>query len=74
MWHAGDGMGWWMVLGSVWFVFFWALVIWAVVRVTERGNRNQESGESAVEILKKRYARGEIDKEQFDQMRRDLST
>jgi putative membrane protein len=52
-------------------VFFWALVIWAVVRITERGNQNQESGESAIEILRKRYARGEIDKEQFDQMRRD---
>ena len=67
-----DGMRWWMVLGSFWFVFFWALVIWAVVRVTERGNRNHEPGESAIEILRRRYARGEIDKEQFDQMRRDL--
>jgi putative membrane protein len=72
MWHMDDGMGWWMALGSFWFVFFWALVIWAVVRITERDNHNQQSGESATEILRKRYARGEIDKEQFDQMRRDL--
>jgi putative membrane protein len=72
MWHMNDGMGWWMVPGSFWYVFFWALVVWTVVRVTERGNRNQEFGESAIEILRKRYAKGEIDKEQFDQMRRDL--
>jgi putative membrane protein len=72
MWDMVDGMGWWMVLGSVWFVFFWAVVIWAIVRVTDRGNRNQEAGESAIEILRRRYARGDIDKDQFDQMRRDL--
>lgn len=72
MWHMDDGMGWWMLLGSFWFVFFWAVVIWVMVRVSERGNRNQEAEESAIEILRRRYARGEIDKEQFDQMRRDL--
>ena len=72
MWHMDGGMGWWMLIGSVWFVFFWAVVIWAIVRVTERLGRHEEPGESAIEILRLRYARGEIDKEQFDQVRRDL--
>ncbi|HLF76023.1 MAG TPA: SHOCT domain-containing protein [Dehalococcoidia bacterium] len=67
-----DGMGWWMALGSLWFVIFWAIVIWAIVRVTERSDRRQDTGESAIDILRRRYARGEIDKEQFDQMRHDL--
>ncbi|MGW8185900.1 MAG: SHOCT domain-containing protein [Desulfobacterales bacterium] len=31
-------------------------------------------GENALQILKKRYARGEIDKEQYLAMKRDLET
>jgi putative membrane protein len=53
-------------------VFFWAVVIWAIVRVTERTGRHGETSESAMEILRRRYASGEIDKDQFDQMRHDL--
>jgi putative membrane protein len=71
MWNAGDGMGWWMLLGSVWFVIFWAVVIWAVVRVTASG---RDAGEaSAIEIARRRYARGEIDREEFEKLRRDLA-
>ena len=72
MWHMDGGMGWWMVFGSLWFVLFWGLIIWVIVRITESGARHQESSESAMEILRRRYARGEIDKAQFDQMRHDL--
>ncbi len=67
--------------GGMWFGWiFWiailALVIWAVTQFTNR-NRTMDSSnfnekEIPLSILKKRYAKGEITKEQFDEMRKDL--
>ena len=75
MWHSGDGMGWWMVIGSVWMVFFWVAVAWLFFRFVARGESPvSSSSESALEIAKRRYAAGEISREQFDQLRRDLQT
>ena len=72
MWGSGEGMGWWMLVGSVWFVFFWAIVIWAVVRLTSRDG-GSGSGQTAIEVARQRYARGEITKEEFEEIRRNLA-
>jgi putative membrane protein len=69
MWGAwGFGMMLMMIL-------FWALVIAAVV-LGIRWLLSQGKGsrsDSALEILRERYARGEINKEEFEARRRDLS-
>lgn len=54
-------------------VFLGALFPKAVSNNANGGNAQQmESLQSATEILKQRYSRGEITQEQFVQMRRDL--
>jgi putative membrane protein len=84
MWfvHHGYDWGWgWWVFGAAWMVIFWggivALVVWAVTRVTgdrEKGRDQQRlEGRSPLDIAKERYARGEITREQFEQLRHDLT-
>ena len=36
MWDGHDGMGWWMLFGSIWFVIFWGLIIWGVATVVSK--------------------------------------
>jgi len=79
MWDHHDGMGWWMVIGSVWMIIFWiliiALVAWGIKSLS--GNRGSGSDvirkNDALGIARERYARGEISKEEFEQIKRDLS-
>jgi putative membrane protein len=76
MWDGHEGMGWWMLLGTVWFVLFWGAVIWAVATLASRLTRGESGGttdrESPLDIAKRRYASGEISKEEFDRLRADL--
>jgi putative membrane protein len=61
-----------MVLG----LLFWALIIGGVTLLVVYFVRNPKffspSGELPLDILKARYARGDITKEQFDAIKRDL--
>jgi putative membrane protein len=72
-----DGWGWGMGLGmGFMMIVFWALVIVAIVylvRYFARGGPiNGQLRETPLDILKKRYAKGEITKEQYDRMKEDL--
>lgn len=52
-------------------LLFWVLLI-AGVMLLVKWLRKQNTNESALEILKKRYAHGEIDKETFDRMKKEV--
>lgn len=77
MWDMGHGWGWWMGFGWIWIVGFWAVIIWAVLNLRARWSGDQDRGAeetgTALEILERRYARGELSDEQYEAMRRRLS-
>ncbi len=82
MWHGGDGMGWWMLWGGLMMIVFWggiiALIVWTIQSVTRRESGQTESPSTnpsprtPVDVAKERYARGEISREEFQQIKRDL--
>ena len=64
-----DGGGllmWFLILLVV------AAIIFFVIQSTKSRDRDRSSGETALDILKKRYARGEIGKEEFDEKKAHL--
>ncbi len=64
------GYGMW-ILGLI----FWILVIIGLVLLIKylwEGGGARREQESALEILKKKYARGEISKEEFEEKKKDL--
>ena len=76
MWAMNGGMGWgWGLFGALWMVVFWgsiiALVVWAINRLSRGGNEPPHS-QTPLDIAKSRYARGDISREEFEQIRRDL--
>lgn len=69
----GGMMGWFG--GGIMMALFWILLILAVVWIVrEVSGRNSSSSDSnrALEILKERYAKGEIDKKEFEEKKKDL--
>ncbi len=70
-WSNGWGMG----FGWIFMMAFWALVILGVVylvKLIAGGSKSGQSDESALDILKKRYAKGEISKEEFEARKKDI--
>ena len=86
MWGGmgGYGYGWdggWlgMGIGMIGMLLFWVLIIVGIVVLVKWLEGSQASAgappaKTALDILKERYARSEIDKEEFEQKKRDLSS
>lgn len=82
MWGGYDGFswGWGMGFGMISMVLFWVLIILGIVILVKwiaAGSSGSDSGaareKTALDILKERYARGEIDREEFEQKKKDLA-
>ena len=69
--------GWGMSFGWIFMILFWILVVLGIVALAKwlfSTTGSGESGKRPLEILKERYARGDIAREQYEQMRRDLES
>jgi putative membrane protein len=62
----GYGFGW------LFMILVWVLVIVGIVALIKWLSSSTQRGETPLEILKARYARGEIGKEEYERMRREL--
>ncbi len=62
--HTSFRMG----LGFVLMLVFWVAVIWLIFELFVREHEKTDS----LEIVKNRYARGEISKKQFEQIKKEL--
>ncbi len=82
-WHDGWGMGWGfghMAFGGLMMLLFWGGIIVVILLAvrwigsgSSQGGGPQPPAKRALEILRERFARGEIDKEEFEERRRLLS-
>ncbi|CAC9606831.1 hypothetical protein [uncultured Gammaproteobacteria bacterium] len=72
---SNDGFGM-MGLGGGFMWIFWILLIVVIVWMVKESSENKSAfkpSKSALDILKERYAKGDIGKEEFEQKRSDLT-
>ena len=68
-WNFGFGFGWLIIIVS------FILIIFGIVQLVRFGGsagRRTLPDETPLDVLKKRYARGEITKEEFEAKKKDM--
>ena len=82
-WHMGRwmmggwGTGW---FGMIFMIIFWGLIIfglvalirWLIQNTSSKAHSGIDTGSKAIDILKERYGRGEINRDEFESMQKDL--
>lgn len=68
-WDWGHGPFWG---GGFFMVIFWICIIFVIIYVLNNLIKGGQQPETALDILKKRYAAGGISKEEFEQMKRNI--
>lgn len=65
--------GWhWIGMATFWLVPIAVVALFAFV-ISQRTMKSDKKDETAVDILEKRYARGEINEQEFERMKKSLS-
>ncbi len=67
-------MGFGIGFGFIFMLLFWAAIIWIIVTIINAAqNTKMEDKDDALSILDKRYASGDIDKKQYEEMKKELN-
>jgi putative membrane protein len=73
MWCNLDQVSGWMIFGGIWsllvFILIILLIIWAVNKYSGKDTKDRIS---PLDIARERYAKGEISREEFEQIKKDL--
>ena len=64
----GFGMG----FGFLFMILFWGAVIWFIVALINSSQSNKKDDSGPITILKKRFAKGEITKKQYESMKKEI--
>lgn len=75
-WENGYMMNWGFGYGGMfmWLIFLIVVgvAVYFIIQASKAKNVAGPAQETPLDILKKRYAKGEINKEEFDRMKKDL--
>ncbi len=75
-WEYGYGPGW-GAFGLFHMLLWWVLILLGIIVLARWlfvGGRRRPREDRALDILRERYARGEIDKAEFDARKKDLQS
>jgi len=74
MWHEDAGMGWWMVFGGFFWIVFLGTMVYLFISPSRTSQRQvQERNDGPIEIAKRRYASGQITRDEYERIRDDLA-
>ncbi|MFH1591122.1 MAG: SHOCT domain-containing protein [archaeon] len=66
------GFGEYSMLGGFGMIVFWAAFIWLIVWLIIKNNNQENHTNTPLQIAKERFARGEISKKQYEDMKQEL--